>query len=109
MRSLLVRLATLGTVVALVVGCDQRSITTAVPGGPGGGTGTGGGSGSTGAKPLEADIVYFPTLADLQAAPAGSLTGKIAFINHAMTATQDGSHYGPFGQVRRQGHNLAAR
>lgn len=52
MRPLLVRLATLGTVVALIVGCDQRSITTAVPGGTGGGTGTGGGSGSSGAKPL---------------------------------------------------------
>jgi hypothetical protein len=51
MRSLLVRLVTLGTAVALIAGCDQRSITTAVPGGTGGGTGSGG-SGSSGAKPL---------------------------------------------------------
>jgi carboxypeptidase Q len=66
-------------------------------------------SGSTGDKALEAEIVYFPTLDDLQAAPEGSLTGKIAFVSHNMKAAQDGSGYGPFGQVRRIGPNIAAK
>jgi len=67
-----------------------------------------GNSGSTGARPLEADVAYFATFADLQASPAGSLAGKIAFIDHAMTATQDGSQYGAFGAARRQGPSIAA-
>ncbi len=67
-----------------------------------------GNSGSTGAKPIEAEVAYFPTMADLQAAPAGSLKGKIAFISHSMTATQDGSQYGPFGAARRSGPAVAA-
>lgn len=65
-------------------------------------------SGSTGAQPLEAEIAYFPSLADLQAAPAGSLKGKIAFIDHAMVPTQDGSQYGYYGAVRRAGSSIAA-
>ncbi|PXA97171.1 peptidase M28 family protein [Nostoc sp. 3335mG] len=68
-----------------------------------------GNSGSTGTRPLEAEIVYFPTFADLQAAPDGSLKGKIAFVSHAMHRTQDGSSYGPYGQVRRAGPAVAAR
>jgi hypothetical protein len=67
-----------------------------------------GNSGSTGPKGVEAEVVYFPTMADLQAAPAGSLKGKIAFISHAMTATQDGSQYGSFGGARRSGPAIAA-
>ena len=67
-----------------------------------------GNSGSTGAKGVEAEIAYFPSLADLQAAPADSLKGKIAFISHAMTATQDGSQYGAFGGARRTGPSIAA-
>lgn len=67
-----------------------------------------GNSGSTGPKGLEAEIVYFATFADLQAAPAGSLKGKIAFISHTMTPTQDGSQYGASGAARRAGPSLAA-
>lgn len=65
-------------------------------------------SGSTGAQPLEAEVVYFASVADLQAAPAGSLKGKIAFIDHAMVPTQDGSQYGYYGAVRRAGPSIAA-
>lgn len=65
-------------------------------------------SGSTGVQPLEAEIAYFPSLADLQAAPTGSLKGKIAFIDHAMVPTQDGSQYGYYGAVRRAGPSIAA-
>lgn len=57
---------------------------------------------------LTGDVVYFPTLDALKAAPAGSLAGKIAFIDHAMRANQDGSGYGPYGNVRRQGPGIAA-
>ena len=67
-----------------------------------------GGSSSTGAKGLEAEIVYFPTYADLEAAPVGSLKGKIAFISHSMIRTQDGSSYGFAGPARWTGPNLAA-
>ncbi|WP_448664563.1 M20/M25/M40 family metallo-hydrolase [Sphingomonas sp. CJ20] len=67
-----------------------------------------GNSGSTGPKGVEAEVVYFPTMADLVAAPADSLKGKIAFVSHTMTATQDGSQYGPFGAARRAGPNVAA-
>jgi hypothetical protein len=41
-----------------------------------------GNSGSTGPKGIEAEVVYFPTLADLKAAPAGAVKGKIAFVSH---------------------------
>jgi Zn-dependent M28 family amino/carboxypeptidase len=67
-----------------------------------------GNSGATPAAGIEAEVVYFPTLADLEAAPAGSLAGKIAFVSHAMHAAQDGSSYGPFGQARRAGPAVAA-
>ncbi|MCP3729210.1 M20/M25/M40 family metallo-hydrolase [Sphingomonas sp. MG17] len=68
-----------------------------------------GNSGATHATGLEAEIVYFPTLAALEAAPAGSLKGKIAFVSHSMTRTQDGSQYGPFGAARRSGPATASR
>lgn len=59
-------------------------------------------------KGIEGELVYFPSLAALEAAPAGSLAGKIAFIDHAMIPTMDGSGYGPFGDVRRRGPSLAS-
>ncbi len=67
-----------------------------------------GNSGATPASGIEAELVYFPTLADLEAAPAGSLKGKIAFVSHAMKRTQDGSSYGYFGRLRRNGPAIAA-
>ena len=57
---------------------------------------------------LEAELVYFSSLEALQAAPAGSLTGKIAFIDNQMRANQDGSGYGPYGNARRQGPGVAS-
>ena len=68
-----------------------------------------GNSASTPARGLEGEIVYFPTLADLQAAAEGSLKGKIAFVSHAMRPTQDGSSYSHFGSTRRQGPSIASR
>lgn len=67
-----------------------------------------GNSAATPADGLEAEIAYFPSLAALEAVPDGSLAGKIAFVSHQMKATQDGSSYGPFGQVRRRGPSVAS-
>lgn len=66
-------------------------------------------SGATPPKGIEGEMVYFPTLAALKAAPDGSLTGRIAFVDHAMKANQDGSGYGPYGDVRRKGPGIAAQ
>lgn len=68
-----------------------------------------GNSGSTGDAGLEAEVVYFPSIEALRAAPDGSLKGKIAFVSHAMKATQDGSSYGAFGPARFVGPNIAAK
>ena len=57
---------------------------------------------------LEAELVYFPSLQALEAAPAGSLAGKIAFVDHQMRANQDGSGYGPYGNARRLGPGVAS-
>lgn len=65
-------------------------------------------SGTTPEKGVEGEVAYFPSLEALKAAPAGSLNGKIAFIDHAMKRAQDGSGYGPYGQVRRAGPAIAA-
>ncbi len=67
-----------------------------------------GNSGSTGAKPIEADVVAFATLDDLQAAPAAAVKGKIVYVGNSMTPTQDGSQYGYFGGARRAGPSIAA-
>lgn len=68
-----------------------------------------GNSGSTGDAGLDAEVVYFKTLDALRAAPDGSLTGKIAFVSHAMQRTQDGSSYSAFGPARFVGPNIAAK
>lgn len=68
-----------------------------------------GNSGSTPEKGIDGEIVYFPTLADLEAAPESAVRGKIAFVSHDMRAAQDGSGYGYFGAARRQGPSIASR
>ena len=67
-----------------------------------------GNSAATPAGGLTAPVVRFASYADLEAAPAGSLKGKIAFIDHAMRRTQDGSGYGFAGPARWTGAGLAA-
>jgi len=57
---------------------------------------------------LEAEVVFFPTVADLVAAPDGSLEGKIAYISHEMRPAMDGSHYGFAGPARWVGAGIAA-
>ena len=59
---------------------------------------------------VEAEVVRFTTLEDLVAAPAGSLTGKIAFIDAGqLIAMQDGSGYGPLSRIRGAGPGEAAK
>lgn len=67
-----------------------------------------GGSASTGEAGITAEVVMFRTVDDLRAAPAGSLKGKIAYISHSMTRTQDGSQYGFAGPARWVGAGIAA-
>ncbi|GGA06178.1 peptidase M28 [Blastomonas marina] len=67
-----------------------------------------GNSASTGPDGITAEVVYFPTVAELREAPDGSLKGKIAFVSHAMTPTQDGSQYGFAGPARWVGAGIAA-
>jgi len=68
-----------------------------------------GNTGATPAEGLTAPVVYFATFNDLLLAPAGSLTGKIAFVSNAMEPTQDGSSYGSSGSARFVGPNVAAQ
>ena len=68
-----------------------------------------GNSGATPESGLEAEVVGFQSVAELQAAPDSAVRGKIVFINHAMTPTQDGSGYGQFGAPRRTGPTVASR
>jgi carboxypeptidase Q len=67
-----------------------------------------GNSGATPAAGITAPVMYFADIAALQAAAPGSLKGKIAFIDHRMMRTQDGSSYGVNGIVRRSGPSIAA-
>ncbi|HTU11103.1 MAG TPA: M20/M25/M40 family metallo-hydrolase [Allosphingosinicella sp.] len=68
-----------------------------------------GNSGATPAGGIEAEVIGFQSVAELQAAPDAAVRGRIVFINHAMAPTQDGSGYGPFGAARRVGPTVASR
>lgn len=68
-----------------------------------------GGSVGTGQTPVEADIVAFTDLAELEAAPDGSLGGKIAYIGYRMERFIDGRGYGPAVAARSRGASVAAR
>ncbi len=68
-----------------------------------------GGAPPTPKKGIEGEIVRFETLDDLLAAPAGSLTGKIAFVSHRMVRTQTGAGYGIVGRARAVGPAEAAK
>jgi hypothetical protein len=67
-----------------------------------------GNSGATPARGIEAEVVRFNNVAELQAAPASAIRGKIVYVTHRMTKTQDGSSYGYFGAARRQGPSIAS-
>jgi carboxypeptidase Q len=58
---------------------------------------------------VEAEVVRFADLATLEGVPAGSLIGKIAFVDYAMARSRDGSGYGPGSRVRSRGTSAAIR
>ena len=68
-------------------------------------TALGGSPGGT----VEAEIVRFDSLEALQAAPAGSLAGRIAFVDYRMSRARDGSAYGKGGAIRSRGPSEAIR
>jgi Zn-dependent M28 family amino/carboxypeptidase len=54
-------------------------------------------------------VVLFDSLEALQAAPDGSLAGKVAVVNRPMVRMQDGSGYGPISRIRAAGPGVAAK
>lgn len=67
-----------------------------------------GNSGSTGDKPLVGEVAVFETIDAVEQLPADALRGKIAYVDHAMGKTQDGSSYSYFGKARFKGPSIAA-
>ena len=62
-----------------------------------------GGSGMS-ESPINAPLVYFRNLSDLESAKVGSLKGKIAFVDgDFLVKSQTGAGYGPANQKRRVG------
>ncbi|MBY5981559.1 M20/M25/M40 family metallo-hydrolase [Ferrimonas balearica] len=58
---------------------------------------------------IEAGIVRFATLADLQAADPAQVKGKLVFIDHKMERYKDGRGYGPVVKARGIGAVEAAK
>ncbi|GAB3748226.1 M28 family peptidase [Lysobacter olei] len=79
---------------AQVLGAHAQPLTLTALGGSPGGT-------------VEAEVVRFADLAALEAAPVGSLAGKIAFVDYRMERARDGSGYGPGSRVRSRGPSVA--
>ncbi|MDR3507117.1 MAG: M20/M25/M40 family metallo-hydrolase [Caulobacteraceae bacterium] len=68
-----------------------------------------GGTVPTPAGGIEAPIALFHSYGEMLAAPAGSLTGKIAVVTEPMARTQDGFGYGMVISMRENGAVEAAR
>ncbi len=60
-----------------------------------------GGSQATAPGGVEADVVRFASMAELRAANAEDVAGRMVFVDEKMTRTQDGSGYGPAVGKRR--------
>ena len=63
---------------------------------------------STPANGVTAQVVHFPTHADLEAAAESDVEGKIVFISNRMERKKDGSGYGPANVARSRGHAVVA-
>ena len=68
-----------------------------------------GNSGSTGPSGVTGEIVAFDNVDALRAAPDEAVRGKIVFVDHRMTPTQDGSSYGSSIAPRSQGPTVASK
>jgi hypothetical protein len=80
---------------AEVIGTNAQPLEVAALGGSPGGT-------------VEAEVVRFDGLAALEAAPAGSLAGKIAFVDFEMPRSREGSGYAVGSRVRGRGPSVAS-
>lgn len=58
---------------------------------------------------LTAEVVAFDSVDALKGADPAKVRGKIVYVTHRMTRTQDGSSYGQFGAPRRQGPSIASK
>ena len=68
-----------------------------------------GNSGATPPGGLTGEIVAFDTIDAFRVADPAKVRGRIVFVDHRMTRTQDGSSYGAFGGARRLGPSLASK
>jgi carboxypeptidase Q len=68
-----------------------------------------GNSGATPEAGLTSDVIAFDSVDALRAADPAQVKGKIVYITHKMSRTQDGSSYGQFGAPRRLGPSLASK
>ncbi len=58
---------------------------------------------------IQAEVIEFETLAELESAPENAAKGKIVFINYRMNRDRDGNGYGPAVQARRSGAVVSAQ
>lgn len=68
-----------------------------------------GNSGATPPGGVEAEIVAFDNIQELEAAPDSLVRGKIVFVNNHMSRTQDGSSYGAYIGPRSKGPTIASK
>ena len=66
-------------------------------------------SASTPEGGVTAEVVHFATYADLAAADASEVEGKIVFISNRMERASDGSGYRPAVVARARGHAMVAK
>ena len=64
---------------------------------------------STPSAGIEAQVIEFASLADLEKASDTIAQGKIVFINYRMDRDRDGNGYGPAVKARRRGAVVAAQ
>lgn len=58
---------------------------------------------------IQAQVIEFQTLAELENAPKDAAKGKIVFINYRMNRDRDGNGYGPAVQARNRGAVVSAQ
>jgi hypothetical protein len=68
-----------------------------------------GGSVGTGSAGIEAEVVEFPSLDALDAAPADEVAGKVVYLHHVMPRLRDGTGYNAASVVRMSGPSRASR
>jgi len=79
-----------------VMGAHAQPLTLTALGGSPGGT-------------VEGEVVRFADFASLEAAPDGSLAGRIAFVDYRMQANREGSDYRNGSQIRGRGPTAAIK